>query len=150
MPGYADNVGIGKLMPGSAGSVAEQALTSTAVIAEWVCGTGRFQVKRIGFVVTTATVSSGNIVLEVNHRPTALSSSSEVQKDTLTIPGGVAAGTVYYTEVTPFALGPGESISLEVTTAAAGGGAAGKGFFCFEVDEDPEYKSNESEMVASA
>lgn len=126
-----------------------ESLASAAVIARFMA-MHQVQVKQIAFVVSTATVSSANIVVTVKRRPTVGSSSGEVTIGTLSIPTGVAAGKMYYKNVTPVTVAQGEEIVFEVTTAAAGMGAAGAGYSGFDAEHDPEVPANNSDMVASA
>ena len=60
------------------------------------------------------------------------------------------SGKVVYKDINEALIAPGGSLVFEVTTAAAGGGAAGGGIYGFVASEDPEYKVNESSMIASA
>jgi hypothetical protein len=133
----------------AAGNPSAQSLTSAAVINSQPI-VKRCLIKRLSFIVSTATVSSGNIVITAYYRPTVGSSSSQVSLGTITIPTSIAAGKVYYKDITPYSAAPGGDVSFSVTTAAAGGGAAGAGFCAVEFEQDPEVAANESNMVASA
>jgi hypothetical protein len=86
----------------------------------------------------------------VRARPVVGSAAGQVTLGTLSIPGGTAAGKVVYKDLNQQAIQPGGSLVFEVTTAAAGGGAAGAGLCGFIAQEDPEYPVNESSMIASA
>jgi hypothetical protein len=125
-------------------------LTSAAVAdLSYVIGS-QVTVKRLMLVISTATVSSGNIVVAFKQYPTVGSSASAVTIGSLTIPTAIAAGKVYYKDIQGVVMGQGEELVCEVTTAAAGGGAAGVGYFMVEFERDPEYVGNQSDMVASA
>ncbi|HUR99061.1 MAG TPA: hypothetical protein VMZ26_13425 [Pyrinomonadaceae bacterium] len=125
-------------------------LTAAAVADASYVVLSRIKVSRLLFVVSTATVSSGNIVVAFKQYPTVGSSASAVTLGSLTIPTAIAAGKVYYKDISPAILNAGDELVCEVTTAAAGGGAAGAGFFAVECEFCPEYVSNQSDMVASA
>lgn len=107
-------------------------------------------VKKIGFVLTTAVVSTGSVVVEFYKRPTAGSTGSQVLLGTLTIPAGTAAGKTLYKNITPVSVAIGGDISCSIATAAAGGGAAGAGVSMVILEEDPESDVNNSNMIASA
>jgi len=122
-----DQLGIGQLMPASSASVAPGSLTSAAVIAEHACVSGQVEIRRVAIAISTATVSTGNIVVTVRNRPTLGSATNQTTVTTMTIPSGVAAGQVYYKDVNQSVVQPGGSLAFEVTTAAAGGSSAGAG-----------------------
>jgi hypothetical protein len=103
----------------------------------------------IAFQVTTATVSTGNIVVTVYDRTSPGVSSGQVTIGTLTIPTAVAAGTVYYKGL-EYSVAPGHSVEFDVTTASAGGGAAGAGYCGFKSSVSSEDERNVSTFVASA
>lgn len=125
------------------------ALTSAAVVQSFTV-LEQCQVSQLYFAISTATVSTGDIVVAFKRRPTLGSSSGEVTIGSLTIPSGVAAGRVYYKYVDPVVCAAGEQIVIEVTTAAAGMGAAGNGQGFFSAQQDPETDANNSDMVESA
>lgn len=131
--------------------VAAESLTSAAVISSHVCMLP-MEVKQIKFAVSTATVSSGDIVITAKKYVTIGSATGAVTLGTLTIPTGVAAGKVYYKPLDPndASFLPGEVLVFEVTTAAAGGGAAGAGSSLFEADYAPSDVRNDSDAVLSA
>jgi len=147
---YVNQGILGKLMPILDTGAVASALSGAAVIAEHACIGNQVEIRRVAIAISTATVSSGNIVVTVRNRPTVGSASGQSTLATLTIPTGVAAGKVYYKDVNQSIIVPGGSIAFEVTTAAAGGGAAGAGVCGFIAQEDPEYAPNLSSMVASA
>ncbi len=133
------------------GTVTVSDLTSAAV-AERFIATAKVLIKRVAISIQTATVSSGGIVITPRKRPTPNSSAGQTSGSTITVPTAIAAGKVYYKDLaTPITLQPGEELAFEVTTAAAGGSAAGAGW-CFpcEVEEFPEVAANLTNHVASA
>lgn len=108
-------------------------------------------VRKCAIGITTATVSTGNIVVTIKKYPNAGSSASAETLDTITIPAAIAAGKVYLcTFPSPEKFIPGEELVFEVTTAAAGGGAAGAGTCMFEAEDCPDYAGNNTHLVASA
>lgn len=125
------------------------ALTSAAVVQSFVV-CDQMQVNELFFVVSTAVVSSGNVVLTFKRRPTIGSASGEVTIGTLNIPGGAAVGKCYYKRVTPVVCAVSEQIVVEVTTAAAGGGAAGNGMGFVRSDSDPETEANNADLILSS
>jgi hypothetical protein len=125
------------------------ALTSAAVVQSFTV-LSQCQVDQLFFAISTSVVSSGNVIVAFKRRPTIGSSSGEVTIGSLTIPGGAAAGKVYYKQVSPVVCAAGEQIVIEVTTAAAGMGAAGNGQGFFDAEQDPETNANNPDMVASA
>lgn len=106
---------------------------------------------RILAVISTATVSTGTIVVNFDKRITTDSDTGRVTGGvgTLNIPTGVAAGKVYYKDV-HVDLQPGDQIATTVTTAAAGGGAAGAAYLEVELVDRDEVAANCTDMVASA
>lgn len=107
---------------------------------------------RFGFTITTATVSTGNIVV------TATAAGGTTGNcGTLTIATGKAAGQVYYENTDYISAGTGawseyihegDQVVVAVGTAAAGGGAAGAGIPWLLVEIDPEIPANNSVMNA--
>lgn len=125
-------------------------LASTAVVKRYA-SIRPMVVRKIAVAVTTATVSTGNIVVTVSKYHTIGASTSAVVLGTIAIPGGVAVGKVYYKDLAAIQkLVVGDELIFEVTTAAAGGGAAGAGVCMFDADDSPETSANNSDMVASA
>lgn len=147
---YQHQSGFGKLVPALAASVAPGSLASAAVIAEYACVGERMAIQRVAVAISTSVVSTGGVVVTVRNRPTLASASGQSTITTLTIPAGTAAGKVVYKDINEALIAPGGSLVFEVTTAAAGGGAAGAGVCGFVAAEDPEYKLNEAAMIASA
>lgn len=125
-------------------------LTSAAVIKKFA-PFRKMLVRKVGFGISVATVSTGSIVIAVKKYIVLGSSAGESTLDTITIPAGTAAGGVYYAVLpTPTSLNAGDELVFEVTTAAAGGGAAGSGFCFFEAEDEPEVVGNNSKLVLSA
>jgi len=81
-------------------------------------------------------------------RPTPLSATSETTLGTLTIPDATAVGKVIYKDIDPISFSVGDSVEISHTVGT--GTPTGKGFWSFDVVEDPEYVANESDMIASA
>jgi hypothetical protein len=129
--------------------VSAQSLTSVGVKQQFLCPRPANLVF-VGFAISTATVSSGNIVVTVKKRNGVGVSAGEAVLTTITIPTGVAAGKVYGKYIDPSLLQVGEVIAFEVTTAAAGGGAAGAGYSIVQVNYSPEELANNSDFVQSA
>lgn len=129
--------------------VSLQSLASAAVINRYAVAK-QCDVLRLEFPISTAVVSSGNVIVTFKQRPVIGSASGEVTLGTLSIPNGAAAGQVYYKDIDPVMCKEGQEIIAEVTTAAAGMGAAGNGQAIVVVQEDPEVAANNSNMVASA
>ena len=127
-----------------------QSLTSAANIANFLAF-AKVKVKRVAFQVTTAVVSTGGVVLNIYYRPVPGSGSTANLVASLTIPAGTAAGVVLYKDVAGQVLQPGEELACDVATAAAGGSAAGAGYFIpEECEESPDVVLNLSNHVASA
>ena len=141
---YSNQLGVGKLVPGSTG-VGALSVATTGQKGEYVCVGERVALSRIALCVSTS-LGAGDAVIEMRKRPTVGSASGESAVVTLTIPASTAAGKVVYKDVNEIELAPGQSISLQVTSASA----AGNVILGFIAEEDPEYKLNESSMIASA
>lgn len=138
---------LGGLIP--IGTVTVQDLTSAAVGLRFIA-TQKLIIRRLVAVIQTATVSSGGIVVKANKRPTPNSSAGQTVSSSMTIATAKAAGQKYYANLTtPLTLDVGDELAIEVTTAAAGGGAAGAAWiFASEVEESPEQIGNVSNMNA--
>lgn len=125
-----------------------QSLTSVATVATFFAE-AKVQVPTLAFLVSTAVVSTGAVVVQYILQPIIASSSGQTILGTITIPAGTAAGQVYRNNIGDGAvLLPGYTIQVNVTTAAAGGGAAGAGYAMFEdVAESPESPVNFTNSV---
>lgn len=130
-------------------SSSTQSLTAAAVIQRSLVMEA-CEVGRIMFAISTATVSTGNIVIAFKQRTAFGVTAGEVTLGSLNIPGGVALGKVYYKDLDSVKLLPGQELVVEVTTAAAGGGAAGAGFAGIKLGHAPEAPVNVAAMVLSA
>lgn len=133
-----------------AGASSGESLTSAAVISRFMVMVPKVSIDMIAFAIKTATVSSGNIVILFKKRITVGSDTGAVNLGTLTIPTAIAAGKVYYKNIDPVDFELGEELVVEVTTAAAGGGAAGDGFALFKASYSAEQLANVSDAVLSA
>jgi hypothetical protein len=129
--------------------VAAQSLGSAAVVNQFLCQRP-VSLVFIGFAISTQTVSSGNIVVTIKKRNGIGVSAGEVSLGTITIPTGALVGKVYGKYIDPSVFGIGDVIAFEVTTAAAGMGAAGAGFSMIQVNYSPEELSNNPDFIQSA
>lgn len=125
-------------------------LTAAAVHTTFKSVCSQMDVTALFALVTTAVVSTGAVAVSFWRRPVFGSTAGQVLLGTLSIPAGTAAGKVLYKEISPTQVNPGEQISYEVTTAAAGGGAAGAALFDLELSDSPEAHGNQLNMIASA
>lgn len=141
---YTNQLGVGQLVPGATG-VGALSVASTGQKGEYAAVAGQVEVSRIALCVSTS-LGAGNAVVEIRLRPTVGSATSEAAIATLTIPASTAAGKVIYKDLNQVVLAPGQSLSLQVTSASA----AGAVLLGFLSSEDPEYKANISSMIASA
>lgn len=109
------------------------------------------RVIRIGAYITTATVSSGGIVVAFDKRITKGSDTGRVDAGigSITIPTATAVGKQVYKNVR-VDVAIGDEIVPEVTTAAAGGGAAGGCHYFVLYQARNELPGNQSDAVASA
>jgi hypothetical protein len=132
------------------GTPAAQVYTAAAVHTySEILGT-QVDVCRLMNVVSTAVVSTGAVVLRFLYRPVPNSAAGQVILGTLSIPAATAAGICVYKDIDPVTCAPGGQIVQEVTTIAAGGGAAGAGVPCYEANHDPDYAPAQSSMLESA
>jgi hypothetical protein len=125
-------------------------LTAAAVDGDARVFLSKVKVNRIAVCVTTAVVSTGAVVVAFKKRPTPGSTSGDSTIGSISIPAGTAVGKVYYKDISPAVLNAGDELVFQVTTAAAGGGAAGAGLPLFEGEFVGEMAANQSDMVASA
>jgi|GEM_PF-4431552 len=142
---YINQLGIGQLVPSLAASVAPGSISGTGVRAEYTCVGMRVEVVRVAAALAVA-AGAGAAVVQVKRRSGPGVTAGETVVATLTIPASQAAGSVVYKDVNQIALAPGQALAFECTTASA----AGTAIFGLLAQEDPEYKLNESSMVASA
>lgn len=140
-----------KLLGSYRAEAAAPVLTSTAVLAPGVVALKHSQVACLAFLVTTTVVSTAPVVITAKKRITTNSATGEVVMGTLTIPAGTAAGTIVYRyldeDLPSRSLRPGQVCIYEVTTAAAGGGAAGAGLPLPELWENPQTYANDQNTL---
>lgn len=112
--------------------------------------TRRITIKRIYAIITTAIVSSADVVVKFDRRILTNSDTGRGDGDigVLNIPTTTAIGKVVYKDVN-VSLAPGDQIVPQVTTAAAGGGAAGDAYYGFDYIDEPEQATNQTDMVLS-
>ena len=123
-------------------------LTSAAVAdLSYVCVQPCY-VSEVSLVITTAIVSTGPVVVKFYNRPTVGSAAGEVTIKAMSTGAADAAGVVRYALPTPQKFSVGQELAFEVTTAAAGGGAAGNAVAGFVAYESPEVAGNNSNMKA--
>lgn len=132
------------------GSTDIDALTGTGVHTSSILVLRPVTIRRVYAAITTATVSSADIVVAVKKRGTFGSTSGETTIATLNIPTAKAAGVVMYKSFDAVNCAAGDQIVFEVTTAAAGGGAAGNCIYGAEMNDDPEVPANSSDLTASS
>lgn len=116
-----------------------QSLTSAAVIKRYLAGEG-FQVRRVGFFVTTApTVTAA--VIQFQLRPTPGSATNAVVLATLNIPVGQTIGTTVYANLDSVKISLGQELAAVVTTTStAGAGVVEIGAYL--QDEQPQNVSS--------
>lgn len=157
---------------GPLGTPAVQLVTAAATHTFSYYCERQCSIERIEARVTTSIVSTGSVVLQTSiiHAD----GSGTVALPTLIIPAGTAAGQVVYKNVpvpsvaaaftgpggaqvdnagtTPneYLVFPGDQITFAVTTAAAGGGAAGAVYHMFDASDSPEAPVLHANMIASA
>lgn len=141
---YSNQLGVGKLVPGSTG-VGALSVATTGQKGEYVCVGEKVEIVRVALAVSTA-LGAGAAVVEMRKRPAVGSATGEAAVLTLTIPASTAAGKVVYKDSNQIALAPGESLSLQVTSASAAGAVV----LGLIAQEAPEYKLNSANMIASA
>lgn len=97
----------------------DASLASLAIIGEWSPGYQPWRLRAAALVFTVTAGAAGEV--EINHRPTAGSQSSEVALDAITFDGTTGAqGKVRFVELTAV-VRPGEEVSFEVIDVAATG-----------------------------
>ena len=122
-------------------------LTSTGASLVHFAVQTQVEVKRVMFQLTTTVSSSADAVVAVKYYPVIGSSSNAVTIATLNIPTTTAAGKIVYKDINEYIAAPGGEIVFDVTTAATSAGIGVAGLICHL---DPEYVTNQSNMVASA
>lgn len=124
-------------------------LASAAVVGPAHNATRHCAVKRVGVKVVGAITSSGAIVVTVRKRPIPHSSSGQSSLGTITIPAAAAVGASYYLELDEDlnTFRPGEQLALEVTTAAAGMGAAGTAVAWIDAEDNPKALIDDTSFI---
>jgi hypothetical protein len=142
---YIDNIGVGQLVPSKSVTVAPGSLTSApADIAEYVA-VGPVEIVRVAAsIVTSPTVTATVITVYRRSGPNVTAGQSVIA--TLTLPVGTAIGSVVYKDINQARIAAGEVLAFNVTTAST----AGTAICGFIAQDDPEYRLNESKMIASA
>lgn len=125
-----------------------ESLAAAAVTKRYAIGLG-LNVRSFAFAISTATVSTGTIVVQLKKYPVVGSAAGAVVLSTLNILTGLAAGTVVYKPLDSITMEAGQELIVEVTTAAAGGGAAGAGYSVIDAYHAPEDFKNLSNAVLS-
>jgi len=106
-------------------------------------------VKRVQFTAVGEAVSGTTTAPTVifTKRPTPLSATDEEVIATITVPSGTAIGTTVFVDLEEdFAVGD----SLEISHTVGVGTPTGIGFWSIQVDPDPEYHGNNTELIESA
>lgn len=120
-------------------------LTAAAVIDRHIVLEG-VQVNRIMIHTAVAIVSATPVVVAFKQRTAYGVTANQVTIGTITIPGGAAAGQIYYKELDPAKLLPGQELVVEVTAAAATSGTC---FAGVKFGHSPETPFNVPVMIAS-
>lgn len=110
----------------------------------------RCRVRRFSFTPTSEVAGGTSVAPTVvfKKRPTPLSSSGQSTLCTLTVPDATAVGKQVYKDIAPAQMLPGQSIEISWTVGT--GTPTGIGMWHIECEDDPEYKVNTTNMVASA
>ena len=144
---YPNESQMGAIIPKSTAVFTAEDLSAANAVYGGMLVLKQCRIKRIMFYVTTALNTVTAATVKFSRRPTYNSATGEVSLGTLSLPNGTAAGSVVYKDITPVTLFPGDELSFEQTGQA---GTAGAGFYGFEIEDDPEYASNQTKMVASS
>lgn len=149
---YTQDCSQDMIKPVGTGVLAEEDMSAAVAVHGEYIVTRNCKIKRIGAYVTLAVAASTTApVLTFRKRLSYGTSGSQVTLGTLTIPNGAALGKVYYKDISPVSLAPGQSICFDHTTQAVdASSAAGKVIYFVELELDPEVVGNSSNMVASA
>jgi hypothetical protein len=121
-------------------------LASAAVIKKFIAARS-IRVQQVQFAVTESMVSVADPVITVKKYPTCGSAAAAVTLGAITIPAGAVAGEVYYKDISPAKIEPGDELVFEVTTVAD---TSGKGACGFVSHVEMEMPDNISDMVESA
>lgn len=129
----------------SVGTLGAKTLTATGVFAYSDVLLEPCTVSRLMLKITTAVVSPDNAcVVSFRAQPTYGSSSSAIALGAVSISvAGAAVNRMYYLDVADISVPAGYQIIADVTTAAAGSGAAGAGLAGYLAQYSPEVVANE-------
>ena len=127
--------------------LAAQAVTSTGDKGTYHTGTVPHMVRRIACIVTTATTASDPTTVSYDKRVLVGSDTGRVTGGigTIIIPGGTAAGTVVYKDVSVL-LNPGDEIVMNVSDASTAGAVT----TCMLVEMQGLTPATLTKMLASA
>lgn len=131
------------------GTLAAQALTSTGVFGYNQVLLENCTISRLLLKITTAIVSSANVVVSFWARPTYGSATNEIALGTVSVPTGALANSLYFSDINPIDVPANYQIVAEITTAAVGGSAAGGALSGFLQQYDPETAANMNMIAGS-
>lgn len=148
---YSQTIFNGCLQPNKAAAFDEEDFSAAAAVHAEYLVIKRCEIRRLMFYVTAIIAATSTApVVTYRRRLIYASASGQTTLGTLTIPDTTAVGKILYKEITPVVLNVGDTIVLDNTQAAVGGGASGKGIYGFEVHAVSEDMRNESDGVVSA
>ena len=127
----------------------DAAITSTGEKGDYCPGSHAVIVREINAVVVETLATTTNAVLAIRKQSTAGSTATTDRTliDTITIPGGTAAGKSYYVTGLNVHVSPGEELNVVVTTAATSTGITK----CVaRLDYVPDVPANFANKVLSA
>lgn len=133
-------------LQGALGSA--QSLGSAAAIAAFLAPE-KMDILQLGFTVSTAVVSSGAAVITFYNRSAQGVTSGQVALGTISVPAATAAGITLFKAIEA-QVQEGHMVEAVVTTATAGGGAAGAGYCTLKVSFSSENPLNVTNLLASA
>lgn len=140
---YPQEIMVGAITRNSSAHDTAEVLTAAAAVYGSYSVHAPVAVKRLSFVISTATsdlTASVIRLVKVSQANVTTSLSGNV-----TVANGLAAGKMVYKDFTPAKVGAGEKIQLEhVTQGGLGGTPAGAGFYGFIAELLPENLSNET------
>jgi hypothetical protein len=151
---YTQEINVGAVVPAGSGVIGVDDLDAAAAVhGEWLVMKSCV-IKRLMFFVTEAVVADTTPPqVRFSKRVLQGSDSGAVVLGSLIIPHGTAVGKILYKDIDPVLLSPGDTIKLENTVQTVDAGSStetGQGYYGFELDLNPEYVGNESDMVESA
>ena len=121
------------------------AVAAVHTTSKSVCS--QMDVSALFALVTTAVVSAAPVTVLFYRNPIFGSTVGQVLLGQLLIPAGTAAGKCVYKEISPTQVNPGEQITMQITVAATGSGAAA---YDVELSDSAEAHGNQANMIASA